>query len=274
MKNKFLLLHWLNFDIALGAVITSLFIATSLAIEIPNSALLALGLSVLAIYNFDHLLDARRIHDIALSSRHRYYQANLTMLAIYQILLLLAIVITSWFVPFKILQAGSILAIITLIYFILLFIVLPKKFALKELTIALVYTCGLFLAPVVITEFTLSWQMMVMWTQVFLLALINILMFSWFDYELDLKESHASLALVIGKYRIYQLNIGLLGLLALSIIAMIINGIAIQSQIIILVMGIILFLCILLNQRLRKKELFRLVAESIFLVPLIYLLGK
>jgi len=274
VKNNFILLHWLNFDIALGAVVTSLFVASSLAIEIPNSALVALGLSVLAIYNFDHLLDARRINDIALSSRHRYYQTNLKMLAIYQILLLLAILMTSWFVPFKILQAGSILAIITLIYFILLFIVLPNKFALKELIIALVYACGLFLAPVVITDFIFSWQMMVLWGQVFLLALINILVFSWFDYELDLKERHTSLALVIGKEKIHQLNIALLGLLVLSIIAMIFIGIAIQTQIVILVMGTILLLCILLNQRLRKKELFRLVADAIFLVPLIYLLGK
>ena len=78
----------MNFDTALGAVITSLFIANYIGSVIPEIALFALFLTVLVIYNFDHLLDAKRVTRKASSARHSFYQQNLKALAIYQLFLL------------------------------------------------------------------------------------------------------------------------------------------------------------------------------------------
>jgi len=274
VKRIFVLLHWLNIDIAIGAVITSLFISNNLEIDIPHIPLIALCLSVLSIYNFDHLMDANRIVETAQSGRHRFYQANFKYLAIYQLVLLLLLLIAGWFVPANVLQAGSILALISLIYFFLLFIILPNRFALKEVIIGAVYACGIFLIPWVSSSFTFSWVILVMWGQIFLLALLNILIFSWYDYELDTKEKHSSLAILLGKRKIHYLNFALLGFLGLSIITLLNRGIEMHMQLIILGMGALLLLCMVFSDKLKNNDLFRVVGDAIFLIPLIDLLGQ
>ena len=66
MRDILLVLHRTNFDTAIGAVITSLFIANIIGSEVPDVVTVALLLVVLAIYNFDHLLDAKKIQGIAI----------------------------------------------------------------------------------------------------------------------------------------------------------------------------------------------------------------
>ena len=165
-------LHWMNFDTAVGAAITSLFIANIIGSAVPLIAIIALLIAVLTIYNFDHLLDAKKISGIAISGRHRFYQQNFSKLAIYQLILLISLLVISWFVPASIAQSGIILAVITLIYFLLLFIVLPYRFAFKELMIAMVFASGLFLGPVsVIPNLVISLEIILLWLEIFLLAM-------------------------------------------------------------------------------------------------------
>ena len=106
MKRIFLILHWLNYDTAFGAVVTSLFITQNLGSNVPDIAFLALFIAVLAIYNFDHLLDAQRIRGVAQSGRHRYYQEHFKTLSIYQLALLILLIFVSWYVPENIARAG------------------------------------------------------------------------------------------------------------------------------------------------------------------------
>ena len=67
VKHISLKLHWMNFDTAFGAAITSLFIANGIGSNVPEIATIALVLAVMAIYNFDHLIDAKRITGLAIS---------------------------------------------------------------------------------------------------------------------------------------------------------------------------------------------------------------
>ena len=263
----------MNFDTAIGAAITSLFVANIIGSDVPQIATLALVLAVLAIYNFDHLLDAKKISGQAISGRHRFYQQNFTRLAIYQLILLMALLAISWFVPAIIAKAGIILAVITLIYFLLLFIVLPQRFVFKELMIATVFACGIFLAPISVrTAAVFSMETILLWLEIFLLAIANTLILSWLDYDNDLKEEQSSLAQIIGARKVQSLIYLVLGLLLVFIfLSLAIEAFWIE-QIIILIMGLVLFVSLLLGSHVKQNEGLRIAAEAIFFIPLIRLI--
>ena len=263
----------MNFDTAIGAAVTSLFIAKIIGTVVPQMANLALILAVLAIYNFDHLLDAKRIRGKAISARHRFYQKNFTQLAIYQLVLLISLLVISWFLPVAIIKSGIILAVITLIYFLLLFIVLPQRFVFKEFMIAAVFACGLFLAPLSVkSPQFISFEIILLWLEIFLLAIANTLIFSWFDYENDRKESHSSLAQIVGARKIQNLSFSVLITLLFIILFSLANDAQWVDQIIILIMGLVLFGSLLLGKHVKQNETLRIAGEAIFFIPLVRLI--
>ena len=271
MKRIFLALHWLNYDTAVGAVVTSLFITLNLGADVPGIAFLALFIAVLSIYNFDHLLDSQRIKGIAQSERHRYYQENFKTLSIYQLLLLVILLIVSWYVPENIARAGIILAVISLIYFLLLFIILPKSFFLKEVLISIVFVSGLVLAPAVTGPHLPLASDYVLWGEIFLLALTNTFILAWFDYDIDVKEGHISIALLIGKNLIFRLSYILLGVLILLIVISILLFTNLESQIIVIAMSIPLLASLHFSRHFRENELYRIASDAIFIFPIIIL---
>jgi 4-hydroxybenzoate polyprenyltransferase len=273
MKRTLLVFHWMNVDTALGAVVTSLFIAKSMEILVPKVATFALFLAVLAIYNFDHLLDAKHIDGQAISRRHRFYQKKFNILSVFQLLLLIALLAVSWFIPTLIARAGIILAVLALIYFLLLFIVLPNRFVLKELLIATVFVSGLFLAPMAIVSLpAISTDIVLFSIQIFLLALANTFIFSWFDYEIDKKEGHTSIAQVLGKEKVYIFSLILLACLGVIIVLRLLLTDTWFDQFVIGCMGLVLLLILLFSNSVNKNEVFRIVGEAIFLIPIIALL--
>jgi 4-hydroxybenzoate polyprenyltransferase len=263
----------MNFDTAFGAAITSLFIANIIGSEIPHVATAGLIVAILAIYNFDHLLDAKKINGVAIAGRHRFYQRNITHLAIYQLFLLIALLVISWFVPTTIAKAGIILAVITLIYFLLLFIILPHRFVFKELMIAAVFSCGLFLGPIsLMSTPVITFYTIMLWLEIFLLALANTLIFSWFDYENDMNEGHSSLAQIVGSKTIRILSFLVLTILAITIIISMFHDTLWSGQLIIFMMGLVLLVSLMRGKKNKEDERLRIVGEAIFLIPLVYLI--
>ena len=246
-------LHWINIDTAAGAVVTSLFVAQCMGSTIPWVASLTLFLAVLAIYNFDHLMDARRVTTTARSARLRFYQQNLKALSIYQLILMVGLITIIWYLPVDILRAGLVLALVTGIYFILLFFVFPNKFLLKEIMIATVYTLALFLAPVYTNPSPGPdnyWLILLL--EILLLAIANTLIFAWYDCEIDVREGHTSLA----------------GNLAFKLHF----SPPVLQQVIILLMALTLSLCLVASRSLRKNERYRIVGDAVFFLPIISLL--
>ena len=263
----------MNFDTAIGAAVSSLFIAKIIGTAVPQMAIAALILAVLAIYNFDHLLDAKKIQAKAISARHRFYQKNFTQLAIYQLVLLTSLLVISWFLPVAIIKSGIILAVITLIYFLLHFIILPQRFLFKEFMIAAVFTCGLFLGPLSVKSMQfISFEIILLWVEIFLLAVANTLIFSWFDYENDRKERHSSLAQIVGASKILNLSFSVLIAMLFIILFSLANDALWVDQIIILIMGLILFGSLLLGKHVKQNETLRIAGEAIFLIPLVRLI--
>lgn len=273
MKRLAKVLHWLNVDTALGAVITSMFIAENINSQIPSVAIITLFIAVLSIYNFDHLLDARQLDGKANSPRRSYYQRNQKALAVYQLFLLVILLSIIWYLPLEILRAGIILGLITVIYFLLLFIVFPNRFILKEVMISVVFTTALFLAPVYSgSEISTIGFILILWLEILVLAIINTLLFAWYDYDNDKREGHVSLARELGTGVVYKVILSLIAFLTLLIALQVYLGGNLAYQSILLLMGLILLWSLLANKRLVHYELYRVSGESIFLLPILVLL--
>jgi hypothetical protein len=263
-------LHWLNFDTALGAVFTSMFVAQFLNAAVPFTSNLALFITVLIIYNFDHLIDARSIKRIAQSARHNFYQKNLYILSLYQIALLVAALFLVWYLPPAIIRAGIILGLITAIYFLLLFIIFPKRFMLKEIMISIVFSCAIFLAPYYShqpLQFSLSGVLL--WSEILILAITNTFIFSWYDYDIDQSEGHTSIAVVLGRR-----TVGLL-IYALFFTLVIIVTINLTlfgnwgNQFVVLLMAGLLYFSYVADKSLSRNEFYRVFGDAVFLLPII-----
>lgn len=273
MKRLFNLLHWVNLDTAIGAVITSAFIAECLNSRIPVEASITLFLAVLSIYNFDHLMDARKMKAKAQTARHRFYQDNMKKLSIYQLLLMAGLITIIWYLPAAIIRAGIVLALTTGIYFILLFFVFPSRFMLKEIMIALVYSLALFLAPVYINEqISLHPDAVILFFEILLLAVSNTLIFSWYDLDSDLNDGHTSLARNLGKAAVFKVVVFALAILSLLTIYQATTTGQYFEQMLILIMTLILLYVLMAQKKLSNKERFRVAGDAVFFVPIFKLL--
>ncbi|MEN8247805.1 MAG: hypothetical protein ABFS32_02645 [Bacteroidota bacterium] len=272
MKRIFSIVIWLNIDTAIGASITSMFIAQYLEVNIQLPALVALIITILLIYNFDHLIDANRSGEKSLNDRNRFYKDNKNALIGYEIILLVLLLAVSWYIPFEILLRGAILALFTALYFLLLFILLPQQFVFKELITAIVFMLGLFLIPVMELSEIINNRFLLLVVQIFLLALVNTFVISWYEYESDKQDAQPSIAIVVGKKAVYILSILGLILYLVTLFYSFIIGIYWIHIITLELMGSILFLSLVLNRYLVKNQAYRMVVDSIFIIPVISLI--
>lgn len=255
-------INLLSIDVALGAVCCALFFAKVSQVTVDAVTIVVLGLSVWIIYTADHLLDARRIKTRASSLRHRFHQKYYYNLRICIVATGLFTGVLLFFIPRPILSSGFILAGLVGIYLLI------HRYLkmLKEVCIALLYTIGVLLP---------TWQAVPLhnmpWTLVIafgLTALLNLILFSWFDHEADRHDGHLSLVIFIGERNtrlcIYLLFVAVLSLLftaALPIASGIIG-----------IMNVTLLLIFLKREYFTRYERYRLWGDAIFLFPVVYLL--
>lgn len=272
MKKIFRILFWLNIDTALGTVITTLFVAQYLGVDLLWQPVGALLVTMLLIYNFDHLIDTNKLGDKSITGKYFFYRYNKKALIFYEVVLFLLLLGLSWHIPTEILIRGAILALFTVLYFLFLFILLPDQFVIKELVISAVFTLGVFLIPITVAdESVLSENLWLLGSQVFLLAITNTFVFAWFEYDRDKEYGQISLAILIGKRAVYLLSIIFLIIFLVTLFISFTQGVNWMYLITLEVMGSVLFLTLIFNKQLAKNNRYRVVAESIFLLPLISL---
>lgn len=257
------LLNLLSIDVALGAVCSALFFSHILHVHILPYGLIALGLSVWIIYTADHLLDALKIKLPAATARHRFHQQNFKILLV---TLLVAIVINAiiiLFIRHRVLVAGLYVAATVSIYFL---INRYLKF-MKEIFIATVYTIGVLLPSVSITqqpEREWPWLVIVIF---FITALINLILFSWFDHAKDLRDGNTSFVTVLGE----RTSRTVIFILFLSV--MILTTISFSiAGLVILLMNALLLITFVLPRYFSVHDRFRLLGDFVFMIPLVYLL--
>lgn len=185
------MINILSIDVALGSVCSALFFAKYLGSDLSGVSLLVLALSVWVIYTVDHLKDAYKLHGEASSVRHRFHQTNFLTLRGTVIGVILLVLSLLYFLPSRVLYVGSGLSVVVVLY-LLFHVYLPYA---KEFIVALAYTAGVFV-PSFNSHVDLP---VLLLCGFFVVALMNLLLFSWFSEEEDRADGIISLATTIGE---------------------------------------------------------------------------
>lgn len=257
------LFNLLSIDVALGSVCSALFFAKILQVHILSYGLLALGLSVWIIYTADHLLDALKIKSRAATARHRFHQRNFKALLMVLAIAMVINGIIILFIRHRVLVAGLYIAAVVGIYFL---INRYLKF-MKEIFIAIVYTIGVLLPSVSVTQ-----QQMYEWPWLIILsfsvtALINLIVFSWFDRARDLRDGNISFVTVLGEQTSRTV------IVLLFLLVTVLTTISLSAAgIVILLMNALLLITFIFHRYFSRHDRFRILGDFVFMLPLLYLL--
>lgn len=266
----------LSLDVVAGAIIGALFLAKHIGVILPHSTLIALGSSVWIIYTVDHLLDAQATQHKAHTLRHRFHQKFSKQLTLVTISIALLSSTCLWFLPSSTLYYGLALCGIVGCYFVILKVFAGNLSAFKELSIAIIYTIGIFIAPISLFNWNSPELVILCFLQYLLLACINLFEFSLFDEESDKNDGHSSVVSRLGKKRTEQ-GIVIFLLLFFSITAYIfltdesINE-NLSFHIVFFLMGSVLSIIFLKQSFFKKYQQYRILGDAVFLLPIIDLL--
>lgn len=244
------LLNILSLDVVAGAIVSALFFAKLLDVTMLPYGLAALGLSVWIIYTADHLSDARRIAEPASSGRHQFHQRNA---AIMLRLMLTAIGLNftlMFYVRPPVFLWGSVLLI-----FIGGYLLLHRRFYfLKEVLVAGLYVTGVLLPSFAGTTVDITWFHAALIVQLFLVGLLNLFIFSWYDADRDMQDKIGSFIEVIA-------GVGVL----------VISGFD-HAGFYPLIMTAVLMAVFFIPGGFRKNDYYRIVGDAVFLIPALYLI--
>ncbi|MEO7988298.1 MAG: hypothetical protein ABI663_02075 [Chryseolinea sp.] len=256
------LLNILSIDVAFGAVCSGVFFAHILHADITIYSLISLGLSVWIIYTADHLLDAKKINTSATTNRHRFHQQHFQLLSILVIVTACINAVLLFFIRRPALITGIVLVVLVILY---LLIQHSLKF-LKEVFVAVVYTAGVLLPAMSNTEmFWNDWRWIVI-VQFCLIAFLNLIIFSWFDYENDVQDKRISFVTIFGK-KTSQIFIYFLFILSITL-CIIAFSFHIETAIF-LGMNILLFIMVYFHSYFAQNERYRILGDAIFFLPLL-----
>ncbi|GHN00466.1 hypothetical protein WSM22_19550 [Cytophagales bacterium WSM2-2] len=270
MKNLFRfyrLLNILSLDIVAGAVICASFFSRIFDITILPYGLISLGLTVWIIYTTDHLLDARKVKQLASTERHRFHQRHFNLLLVLLTIAIIVDIIQLLFIRKAVFMEGLVLASIVVLYFALQ----RQLQSLKELFGALLYSGGVLLIPLSLRNEVISSSQMILIVQFILTAFINLLIFSWFDRRYDEQDNRTSFTTMMGEKATLQTLIALFlvqGIFSLSQIVFWYN----PFEVILVLMNGVLLLISIRKKYFEIGDRYRLLGDAIFLLPLIYLL--
>ncbi len=259
--NAYRFINLLSLDVVLGSVCSAYFFSRLFQTKISSVSLIVLGTTVWVIYTADHLRDAYRLSAEASTHRHRFHYYHFKKLLVCLLVASVINAILILFIDRSILKAGIVLSVAVVAYSVLVNYV-P---VLKEILIALLYSVGVMLPALVTTSTPVSqwpWLSMIVF---FTLALINLLMFSWFDRHSDRQDDNFSLVTICGD-NISQSIIWVLIILVfvLSVVAFSIG----EGVVILVVMNVIFLIIFSFNTFFQKSDRYRLVGDAVFLLPI------
>jgi 4-hydroxybenzoate polyprenyltransferase len=165
-----------------------------------------------------------------------------------------------------VLRMGAILTGFVAIYFVTLHYLSSKARFHKELVIALLYSAGIFLIP--ISELSAMPQGAgLLFFQLTLIALGNLLTFSYHEYELDQEAGFPSMLEIFPIHYHKAIIISFLILQAIfTFILMFLQYMA-HVQLVFSLMIILLLLLVHSSEKVKNTQVFRILGDEIFLIP-------
>lgn len=274
MRSILDILRILSIDVVIGAWASGGMVVWWLTCEMPLAWWIVLPLSVWVIYTADHLLDAHRLKDQAHTPRHLFHHQYFRVIGLcWMIGFLACIALVPWFLTREILYFGFVMGMFVLAHLGLVKLIGNRISWLfhKELGVGLIYAIGIWGAPSLMCMSSFSPVILIPFLQFLLLALINLLVFSAYEWDTDELDGHTSFVRAIGLFNSRLL----IGLLMLSIIGLgmtmissrpiTIKLLAIQGTY--LLMLIVLFLVSFFPKWFSQDERYRLWGDAVFIFP-------
>lgn len=202
MHDGWMVSRWLSLDVAAGALVCCLMACKVWQVSpIPWPAVLILAGTVLLIYTADHLQDVWHTAGKVFSPRRKFHwQYRYQLLRACLILVGVLGVSVLLFLPLKIILFGSVLAVLVILYLWLVSKMGIQKglpWFHKEVIIACLYTTGIWgVAWFSADHFHAQYLYFV--SAFFLIALQNLLLFSYFEREEDWQQGQRSMVVSFG----------------------------------------------------------------------------
>ncbi|MEM9986906.1 MAG: hypothetical protein AAF804_17570, partial [Bacteroidota bacterium] len=194
----------LSLDVVLGALASGGMVATWLQVAMPWVWWIALPLSVWVIYTADHLLDAYRLQDKASTPRHFFHHQFFWLITcVWAIGLVSCLTWIPYFAPKELWYFGFAMGGVVLIHLGLVFLIGNRTswLFIKELGVGGIYCLGVWGGPLIFAWGAWPRASGLLFGQFFLLALINLLVFSWYEHHIDERDGHTSFVRAIGPQR-------------------------------------------------------------------------
>lgn len=262
----------LSLDIVAGACIGTLFIAHYLDVVLSTSVVIVLGICVWSIYTVDHLIDARKVRLHANTRRHRFHQKYFKHLIVINLITIIVGGVLAIDLPLQTLIVGMMLTLLVVAYFIIFNntkIRIPKEFMG-----GLIYSAGIFIAPVTALNYQFDLGIILIFTEFLTIAWMNLVLFSLMEVDVDILDGHQSIARKWGKKRVTSLiNYMFLGFIILILLSLTMgmNQGFFTYQLLLAVMGSTLYLIFLRRNFFKVRERYRIIGDAVFILPLIVL---
>lgn len=259
MLKYYRLANLLSLDVAVGAICCALFFSHLFDAKLNIAVFVALGLTVWAVYTVDHLRDSFASRKIGADARRRFHRDHSRTVIVALGICLILLIATLFLLPLFTLLAGTILLMPVGVY-----VLLQKKICwLKELLVSLLYTAGVILPSA--NRLTTDLETVIIIGTFLLIALINLLIFSWYDHDRDIAGGHYSAVTRIGR-RAASTIIWVIFVLATTLIV----SLGWSLPAIVLAAMLLLHLGIFLFERFFAwGDRYRIVGEAIFFIPVI-----
>jgi|SRR5688572_5720061 len=254
----------LSIDIVAGSIISAMFFAKLFQVQIRPYGLIALGFTVWIIYTADHLRDAKRIKHAASTRRHRFHQQHFQFMSICLLIAILINGVIIFFIRKQVFEFGILLSGVVVVYLI----VQQSLRFLKELFIAALYTCGVLLLSITTTHVEITTIHYLIILQFGCMAWTNLVLFSWFDQVFDKHDKQNSFVTVLGSetteyflYVLFSFNV------CISLVQYFLGG-SLSPIVILSLMNATLFLVFIFRRKLARDDIYRLIGDAAFLIPL------
>lgn len=266
LNNLYQHINILSLDVVAGAVVGALFFGSILSVSVPFLVIAALALTVWIVYTLDHLRDALSIPTIALTDRHRFHQQYFGIITSVLIIITAIDFVLVWFLPFAVVKVGGILGTTVILYLILQQYL---KF-FKEFFVACLYIAGILLPSLAGLEFHLLPEHALIIAKYFITALMNLLLFSLFDFQQDQHQRQHSFVTWFGPVctRYGITGLGIMNILTGFWLWTYDPGVAL----VFVFMNLILLSVLYLGRRLIVNNYYRFIGDSVFLIPVLYIL--
>ncbi|MBN8222461.1 MAG: prenyltransferase [Spirochaetes bacterium] len=267
----------LSLDICIGVVGSGALAASLLHADMRLAWWFLLPAAVWVIYTADHLLDARKVRDDFANARHEFHRRHFRVLATLAILTALACFVAAIFFLSDIVVKGGLLLCLMAAFHLGMAFWGKIRFG-KEISVAVIYSLGVWFAPYLRRGCSVTGIHMLAFGFFVLAALLNLLMNSIMEYEMDEKEKlrFATGVLSLNRMRIIVVVVSWLASLAILVILK--YGIKLHVELTVISGFVFLFiLCavpgIIISEEkfYKKNKRYRVQAEWVFSLGMLLL---